>query len=206
MPTASELLQAFFLLSAATVRQSLMLCNIKLNWGFQLLLVNTVPAFRDRYIAYGSRATPIDSTQTCGPAGGDEKTTREPGTGSRSIVEYLLDRLACMQVPHGYFQHFYFVSILSSAFWALQFATKGSILGHICYDSRPDRPAKSMTIDQVALTWALMSLQGVRRLLESFLLVKSSASKMWFVHWLLGVAFYLAVGVAVWVEGSGMPT
>ena len=32
---------------------------------------------------------------------------------------------------------------------------------------------------------------------------KPSTSKMWFVHWLLGIAFYLAVGVSVWIEGAG---
>ena len=34
---------------------------------------------------------------------------------------------------------------------------------------------------------------------------KPSTSKMWFVHWLLGIAFYLAVGVSVWIEGAGEP-
>lgn len=34
---------------------------------------------------------------------------------------------------------------------------------------------------------------------------KPSASKMWFVHWLLGIAFYVTVGIAVWIEGAGMP-
>jgi 3-oxo-5-alpha-steroid 4-dehydrogenase 3 len=27
---------------------------------------------------------------------------------------------------------------------------------------------------------------------------------MWFVHWLLGLAFYLAATVAIWIEGTGM--
>ena len=27
---------------------------------------------------------------------------------------------------------------------------------------------------------------------------------MWVVHWLLGMAFYLALGVACWIEGAGM--
>ncbi len=62
-----------------------------------------------------------------------------------------------------------------------------------------------MSIDQIALTWSLMSIQGVRRLLESSMFAKPSTSKMWFVHWLLGIAFYLAVGVSVWIEGAGEP-
>ena len=60
-----------------------------------------------------------------------------------------------------------------------------------------------MSVDQIALTWSLMSLQGVRRLLESTMFAKPSTSKMWFVHWLLGIAFYLAVGVSSWIEGAG---
>ena len=62
-----------------------------------------------------------------------------------------------------------------------------------------------MSIDQIALTWSLMSIQGVRRLFESSMFAKPSTSKMWFVHWLLGIAFYLAVGVSVWIEGAGEP-
>jgi 3-oxo-5-alpha-steroid 4-dehydrogenase 3 len=26
---------------------------------------------------------------------------------------------------------------------------------------------------------------------------------MWFVHWFAGIGFYLAVAVAVWIEGAG---
>lgn len=26
---------------------------------------------------------------------------------------------------------------------------------------------------------------------------------MWFIHWLLGIAFYLGAGMAIWIEGSG---
>ncbi|KAI4236730.1 MAG: hypothetical protein L6R40_006074 [Gallowayella cf. fulva] len=48
----------------------------------------------------------------------------------------------------------------------------------------------------------MMAVQGVRRLAESIMSGKSSTSKMWFVHWVLGIAFYLAVNVAVWVEGA----
>ena len=64
----------------------------------------------------------------------------------------------------------------------------------------------SMSVDQIALTWSLVSIQGIRRLLESLFLVKPSSSSMWFVHWLLGIAFYLAMGIAVWIEGAGQYT
>ena len=61
-----------------------------------------------------------------------------------------------------------------------------------------------MTMDQVVLAWSLVTIQGVRRLLETSLLIQSSATKMLFVHWLLGIAFYLALGVSCWIEGAGM--
>ena len=61
-----------------------------------------------------------------------------------------------------------------------------------------------MSADQVLLTWSLMAIQGFRRLMESITLARPSKSKMWFVHWLLGVSFYLAIGIAVWIEGAGM--
>ncbi len=60
-----------------------------------------------------------------------------------------------------------------------------------------------MTVAQVVVTWSLVTIQGVRRLLETSLLVRSSESKMWFAHWLLGIAFYLALGVSCWIEGAG---
>lgn len=60
-----------------------------------------------------------------------------------------------------------------------------------------------MSMDQIILVWSLMIIQGTRRLLESYFVTKHSASRMWFVHWYLGVAFYMAMGVAIWIEGAG---
>lgn len=48
-----------------------------------------------------------------------------------------------------------------------------------------------------------MLIQGVRRLNECLSFSKPSSSKMWFVHWFAGIGFYLAVTVAVWIEGTG---
>lgn len=62
---------------------------------------------------------------------------------------------------------------------------------------------QSMSIHQVFLCWALMLIQGARRLYECKAFAKPSASRMWFVHWLVGLAFYLAVSVALWIEGAG---
>lgn len=82
---------------------------------------------------------------------------------------------------------------------------KGSLLEIICQSVGPSTQGKGMTVDQVVLCWSLVTVQGVRRLLETSFLGSSSRSKMWFIHWLLGISFYLALGVSCWIEGAGMP-
>lgn len=172
----------------------------------QILLVNNIPTLRDRFVAYGSRATPARTNGTDETIAKDEKSTQESERHSSGAVEYILDLLATLKVPHSYFQHFYIVSVVSSLFWGLQFISEGPALKFISRNAPHADPSRSMSIDQTALTWSLMSIQGVRRLLESSLLTKPSTSKMWFVHWLLGIAFYLTVGISIWIEGAGKPS
>ncbi|KAF7531845.1 hypothetical protein G7054_g8501 [Neopestalotiopsis clavispora] len=107
------------------------------------------------------------------------------------------------QVPHSWFIHFYIVSVSSSVFWAVQYFYGGAILKIICEYQAARSSAPGMSIGQVQLTWLLMAMQGIRRLYECFYVLRtSSSSKMWFMHWLLGCAHYLGIGVAVWIEGS----
>jgi len=79
---------------------------------------------------------------------------------------------------------------------------RGSILKELV-EHEPTGLRRAMPMERIIVTWVLMSAQGVRRLLESIILAKPSASKMWFVHWLLGILFYTAISVAVWIEGAG---
>lgn len=74
----------------------------------------------------------------------------------------------------------------------------------LCHRVGSSTQAQGMTVDQVVLTWSLVTIQGARRFLETSLLVKFSESKMWFIHWLLGMTFYLGLGVSCWIEGAGM--
>ena len=158
-----------------------------------ILLASSVPALRSRYVAYGSRATPISNTP-------QDASKKSPSDG---LLDKLLDFIATLQVPHGYFVHFYIVSIVSSIFWGYQIFTRGLILMAISPRPVSTGLKGSMSLHQVILTWALMSIHGGRRLWESITLAKPSASKMWFVHWLVGNAFYLGMGMAVWIEGAG---
>ena len=114
----------------------------------------------------------------------------------------VLDTMTTFRVPHRYFLHFYVASLLSSCFWAIQLLNRGFAFRALTQRVEYFDSATSMSIDQVALTWSLMTVQGVRRLLETFAFSKVSSSQMWFGHWLLGIGFYLAFGVALWIEGA----
>lgn len=61
-----------------------------------------------------------------------------------------------------------------------------------------------MSMNQIALVWLLMAVQGIRRLSESMTSSMASSSKMWFGHWIIGLWFYLAVSFAVWIDGAGV--
>jgi 3-oxo-5-alpha-steroid 4-dehydrogenase 3 len=87
-------------------------------------------------------------------------------------------------VPHNYFTHFYIVSVVCSLFWGWKLRLwDGSVAGHT-----------------QRIVWALMLLQGVRRMLESYFFTSTSKSRMWFAHWVLGLLFYITINVAIWVE------
>lgn len=49
-----------------------------------------------------------------------------------------------------------------------------------------------------------MVIQGVRRLYESYFVVRMGKFFMWCVYWVLGLVYYIVIGFSVWVEGLGM--
>lgn len=152
---------------------------------------------------YGSRAVQVQNDNQVRTCHEIKKSPEKRNANASQSLEWLCLRLAAIQVPHTWFQHFYIVSVSSSLFWGIQILKKGFVLETLCQSVGPNIRAKGMTIDQVILTWTLVTVQGGRRLLETSLLVRSSESKMWFVHWLLGILFYLALGVSCWIEGAG---
>jgi 3-oxo-5-alpha-steroid 4-dehydrogenase 3 len=119
---------------------------------------------------------------------------------NNKISAILLDLAAKIQVPHSWFTHYYIISVLSSFFWAYQLITRGNAFLFLASLYAGDAEA-SMTMNQIVLVWLFMTLQGCRRLYECATLLKSSAAKMPISSWALGVAFYLIVGVSIWVEG-----
>ncbi len=173
----------------------------------QILLINGIPALGSRYISYGSRtASPFSRDSSTAQDGGLNVEPRIPAEVSPSPwgLNRILDAVATIQVPHAWFIHFYIVSVASSIFWAVQIFTRGLYLKAVNEINGPPNGQHIMTANQAVMAWALMSAQGTRRLLESVMITRmASKSKMFIAHWLLGIAFYLAMGVAVWIEGIG---
>ncbi|KAB8278842.1 hypothetical protein BDV30DRAFT_233303 [Aspergillus minisclerotigenes] len=173
---AVDVLRAFFLFASCTI-----------------LSVSLLDSLRSRFIPYGARATVTAES---------DSTPSEPS--SSSPLTHILDYLASLKVPHSYFTQFYVVSLLSSVFWALQLMCHGQAFQAIATRVHSEHLQRTMSINQIMLCWVLMLAQGVRRLHECFTFSKPSSSQMWFVHWLAGIAFYLAVSIALWIEGTGM--
>jgi 3-oxo-5-alpha-steroid 4-dehydrogenase 3 len=172
----ADLCRAFFILAASTV-----------------LLCNAIPPINRRFLKYGSRAQPLKGES-------DSKSSSEPSAGP---IASILDLVSTLQVPHSWFLHFYVTSVLLSIFWAVQIAAHGRIFLFIAsYQSQNSSISAQMTTNQAAVTWIFMFVQGMRRLYESYSLMKPTKSQMWFAHWGLGLAFYVVMSMAVWVEAS----
>jgi 3-oxo-5-alpha-steroid 4-dehydrogenase 3 len=146
-----------------------------------------VPSFRGQIMNYGSRAAQTQRT---------EEKTKTPESKPDSI----LDGVASFRVSHAWFTHFYVVSVLSSIFWAVQLLTHGTAFNFLA--SHQISSTTGMTVNQVALVWCFMTLQGIRRLYESIVLAKPSQSKMWVGIWLGGIAYYIFIGISIWIEGT----
>jgi 3-oxo-5-alpha-steroid 4-dehydrogenase 3 len=164
-------------------------CQIFFSLGTAVDVGGTlVPPFRECIMDYGSRSTFSSS----GPSMGERPQSR-----TTKFLEYV----GSFQVPHTWFTHYYVVSVASSIFWALQIYRDGTafeFLASLSYS----RPA-TMTVNQVFLAWLCMEIQGARRLYESIVFTKSSQSKMWAGLWMIGIAFYVFIGISVWIEGIG---
>lgn len=109
--------------------------------------------------------------------------------------------LICYQVPHSWFMHYYITSVISSIFWGIQIATRGTIIKSMAHYSAKN---PSMSGNQIVISWLLLAIQGCRRLYECNVINKPSQSRMWIGLWLIGIVYYICNGISVWIEGSGM--
>lgn len=162
-----------------------LLCKAFFGLGAAVSIGGTLlPSFRTHIMNYGSRST----------------TTTEPKQVlTEGSIDRILEFICSIRVPHSWFAHYYVVSVLSSCFWGYQIYTQGSVFRFLA--SYSHQASTTMTANQVVLAWILMLVQGIRRLYESFTLTKPSQSKMWVGLWLIGMGYYIFIGVAVWIEG-----
>lgn len=160
----------------------------------QTISISIPTPLRSRFLTYGPRATSASTSTSSAPP-----SAQNPSDESKGFLDYL----ATWQVPHSYFTHFYVASVLSSVFWVVQLLSRGVMFQAITSRVSEEHQRRSMSLTQLVICCALLAVQGSRRLWESFIFSKPSSSQMWFMHWLLGLGFYLAAGVAIWIEGSG---
>ncbi|KAI4171522.1 MAG: hypothetical protein LQ348_006922, partial [Seirophora lacunosa] len=196
-----QLLQLSFVLAASTV-----------------FALSSLPNLGSRYLDYGSRATSAHPehetgvTKTATPNSpqssswykesleGLAKDDSRDAQRSANWLYQCLYFLEKLRVPHGWFLHFYLVSVACSIFWGVKIARRTDLVVKICENVQP---GGKMSVNQVVMVWSLMTVQGARRLLECISLnTWSSSSRMWFVHWLLGIWFYVAMSFAVWIEAA----
>jgi 3-oxo-5-alpha-steroid 4-dehydrogenase 3 len=156
-----------------------------------LAVAATPPSARGLLTQYGAR-------QSTGRRDGDGKGGNPETDAFTSLISWVT---SVGKLPHSWFIHFYILSVASSIFWAVQYISNGSILRFIA-EYQVARSSASMTINQVILAWFLMGMQGARRLYECLFVLRPSASEMWIVHWLVGIAYYLGINASVWIEGS----
>lgn len=179
--TPAEWCQAFFVVSTAIL------------FSMQVLPDNARKAF----FAYGARR-PAHTQH--GP------NSQASGQKAEAKADSLLVLTSYAQVPHSWFIHFYIVSVSWSIFWGWQYISKGSIMramAEMQHRSAVGSHSPEVELSATLVTWLLMSCQGARRLSECLFVSKPGSSPMSAFHWALGVAYYTAVGISVWIQGSG---
>lgn len=162
----------------------------------QVLVASTCKPLQRRFFAYGAREDKGCRNNSEGQKG---NSNHKAPQNSSSIAAHTLEILADVKVPHRWFTHFYLLSLCLSAFWLQQLQQHGQVLQWINITRNPSHA--SMTLEQVVICWLLMVTQAGRRLFECVTLGARSQTSMWVGHWLVGLGFYAAMSIAVWIEG-----
>lgn len=200
MELPSTLLQVAALLSDISPAQWIQAVFVGCATAF--IVLPMLPANARRILlAYGARS------EVAGKDAAADSKKEKP-----DVLETLLATLAKhTQIPHSAFWHFYALSTTCSALWAWQLVTKGTLMrflvekqiataGRLLPSSDAD---KATDLGRVFAAWAMLALQGVRRLYECMYVLKAGKSGMLLAHWVAGVVFYLLMSVAVWIDHAG---
>lgn len=203
-----RLLRSFYLLSALLI-----------------VVIYGIPPLSSRFLAYGARDTQVLTRSPSSRREGlqsnladaDADNKAPERTSAKRRADTILDQIALLKVPHHYFTHFYILSLCSCLVWLHQILTRGPLFSAVANHTELESISETMTLSQIFLVWILYLVQSTRRVYECISLSpsppptskpksetqsKSTArSRMWIGHYLLGLAFYLATNMAIWVEG-----
>ena len=143
---------------------------------------------RSRFLQYGARSSTPDP---------DARASKQ-----QTVIDTTLATIAAIRVPHSWFTHFYILSTALSTIWLGQiFSPRDAkwripILTHVTNTHNET----SMTLPQAYLASILIALQSLRRLVECVTFQSSSKSTIWIGHYVLGLLFYVAMNMSIWVE------
>lgn len=173
--------------------------------------ITVVPAAeRKLLLNYGPRrahrATPPTAAAGDSDASGRQRMGERDG-GEGALFKAVRKLTSLGQIPHSWFFTYYAVYLACAHFWAVQYYQQDDNRLRSLARRQVQVTAGSPTMagGQVVFVWCMMLLQAWRRLYECFAVMKPSKSTMWFVHWVMGLGFYLGVSVAIWIEGSCKP-
>jgi 3-oxo-5-alpha-steroid 4-dehydrogenase 3 len=189
----NHLFQAFFANIHISVHQLIckmdpaLFCQIFYSIGTAIDVGGPlISPFREYIMNYGFRSN----------------TSTASGSSRQITFTTVLEYIGSFRVPHTWFTHYYLISVASSVFWVIQIFTQGMAFEFLASFSKPR--SETMSVDQAFLAWLLMAIQGTRRLYECITFMKPTQSKMWAGTWIIGMAFYVCMGISVWIEGIGL--
>lgn len=163
-------------------------------------------AERNLLLNYGPRRA--HAASTAGDASGRQRNKGEQRRAEeQAFVLKAVQKLTSLgQIPHSWFFTYYAVYLACAHFWAVQYYQQDDNLLQFLarWQVQVAATSPAMAGGQVVIVWCMMLLQAWRRLYECFAVMKPSRSTMWFIHWIMGLGFYLGVSFAIWIEGSGM--
>lgn len=158
-----------------------------------ILIARLIPALRQRFLAYGARQDQGKSDHSQ-----DIQRQQSVSSSSSSSITKLLDYAATITVPHSWFTHFYIVSTLSALVWSILLSTDLVwSLGIAHYNHKSNywqyKPRGCLLF---------MLIHSLRRLYECIYVSKTSRSRMWVGHYLVGIGFYLVTNIGIWVDAG----
>lgn len=161
-------------------------------------------AERKLLLNYGPRRA--HAAVAAGDASQRQRNRGEQRGGEEYAVLMAVRKLTSLgQIPHSWFFTYYAVYLACAYLWAVQYYQQGDnqLRSLARWQVQATTGSPTMAGGQVVIVWCMMLLQAGRRLYECFAVMKPSRSTMWFIHWVMGLGFYLGVSVAIWIEGSG---